>query len=125
MLRRSLQQFSNFSLGFLLSVTAMLALFIYKVSPLRDPAFQPSGANAGSLIPRLRSWSDADWALGALILAVLLATNLTIVLRGRQATRTTEEPLISFVAWLAIWSVFFGTFWLTFTVYLLNQWLID
>lgn len=124
MLLRSLQRFSDISLGFLLTLTAMLALFVHKVSPLRDPAFQPNSANGGSLIPQLRGWSDGDWVLGATILAGLLAVNLTIALCGSRASRNAGSALSLAIGFM-VGLVCFGILRLTFIGYLLSQWLID
>lgn len=125
---RSLQYFANLSLSFLLGFTASLAMFVYKVSPLRDPNFQPNSANGGSLVPGLQQWNDGDWMRSAAIVAGLLAINLTIVFWGLGTTargRSLPSLAIRLIMWSMIGFVLFGVLQIVFTGYLLNQWLID
>ncbi|GAA6619798.1 hypothetical protein NUACC26_056120 [Scytonema sp. NUACC26] len=53
-------------------------MLVYQVSPLREPTFQPSSANAGSLVPWLQGVTEGHWLLGANLMAFLLYTNLTL-----------------------------------------------
>lgn len=125
---RSLHYFASLSLSFLLGLTASLALFVYKVSPLRDPNFQPNSANGGSLVPGLQQWNDGDWMRGAAILAGILAVNLTIVFWGLgtpAVARSSITLTVRLVMWLMIGFVLFGVLQIIFTGYLLNQWLVD
>ena len=53
-------------------------IFVYQVSPLRDPSFQAIGtSDAGTLVPWLQNLSENNWKFGAAILAAILATMLT------------------------------------------------
>lgn len=127
------RRLSIFSLGVLSLLTAAIAGWVHQVSPLRDPSFQPSSANAGSLIPELRGIHEDDWMRGATVLAALLAANLTIVLwqrsrflsMGELRSRHSALRLLRSLGWLAIATILFGGFWLSFVIYLLQQWLID
>jgi hypothetical protein len=80
--RRSLQTRRRYlwiSLGILLLLTIASGIFVYLVSPLRDPSFQPNSANGGTLVPWLQSVRERDWIRGATGLAALLATNLALL----------------------------------------------
>lgn len=104
----------------LLIVTAASAIFVYQVSPLRNPAFQPNSANAGTLVWWLQDVREDDWMLAAFILSGLLAINFTLVLWYlRILTRETIlfwHFLFSFGTWLLLWYVF--------VFYLLGKWLV-
>ena len=121
---RLAQRFSFVSLGFLSSLTIAFIAFVYQVSPLRDPSFQPNSANAGPLIPWLRNVTESHWIHSATILTALLSANITIVLSGWAGRNTSQSPA-SFAVWFAVWLGFWGLLWITFTGYLLGQWLID
>ncbi|MBD0345116.1 MAG: hypothetical protein ICV63_09910, partial [Coleofasciculus sp. Co-bin14] len=103
------------------------------VSPLRDPAFQPNSANAGSLLWWLKGVHEDHWLLAAFILAGLLGINLMLVLwrwcqsrfilvahRYRKILREIVR-LMHFMLGIWIWLQLFYLFF----IYLLNQWLID
>lgn len=125
---RSRQHLANISLSFLLGFTASLALFVYQVSPLRDPNFQPNSGNGGSLVPGLQHWNDGDWIWWAAILAGLLAVNLTIVFWGLTApprAGSSTRLAIRLAMWSIVGFVLFTVLQVIFMGYLLNQWLID
>lgn len=121
---RSAQRFSFVSLGFLLSLTIAFLTFIYQVSPLRDPSFQPNSANAGSLVPWLQHITESHWMHSATILSALLSANIAIVLWSWAGRSISRSPA-SFAVWFAVWLGFWGLLWIAFTGYLLSQWLID
>lgn len=111
-------------------------VFVYQISPLRDPSFRPDGANAGTLVPWLQNVSEETWKLVAAILAVMLATMITFMLQPvsqRSATdsvvrrqRGLRRGLRRFDAlWSSIWIVFFSLCWFASIAYLLSQWIID
>lgn len=141
------------SLFFLLVLTAMAALFIHQVSPLRDPSFQPNSANGGTLIPWLQWVRESDWIWGATVLSMLLASNMVIVLWQWSQARTSHyrdftrdgdlrdgdftrnftqrgmsDWLVNLViggAWVALGTVMFCGLQIGFIGYLLVQWLVD
>lgn len=112
-------------------------IFVYHVSPLRDPSFQANGTmNAGTLVPWLRNLSEENWIFGSAILAAILATMLTIMLK--QWCQPLDTHTIVYrqrrlrgwlerfnTVWFGTWIVFFSVLWLAFIAYLLNQWMID
>ena len=112
-------------------------IFVYQVSPLRDPSFQANGTmNAGTLVPWLQNLSEKNWKFGAAILAAILATMLTVLLTQwcqpldihtiERRQRRSRGWLERFkILWIGIWTVFFTVLWLAFMAYLLNQWIID
>ncbi len=134
---RLVRRFSTASLLFHLLLLGASGIFVYQVSPLRDPTFQPESVNAGSRIPWLQGVNDEHWLLGAAILAALLATNLTLVLWQWYSPRTVNITaywqqlsrqiiqLMVFIYWVGIWGVLFGALWFLFLLYLLQQWLVD
>lgn len=75
-----IRHFSIFSLIFLLFLSIAIGLFAYQVSPLRDPTFQPSSANAGSLIAWMQGVTEDLWLLLANVIAFALSTNLTVII---------------------------------------------
>ena len=112
-------------------------IFVYQVSPLRDPSFQANGTmNAGTLVPWLQNLSEKNWKFGAAILAAILATMLTVLLTQwcqpldihtiERRQRRSRGWLEGFnILWIGIWIVFFTVLWLASVAYLLNQWMID
>jgi hypothetical protein len=127
------RRFSIASLSFFLLLTGASAIFVYLVSPLRDPAFQPNGGNAGSLLWWLKGVHEDIWELAAIILAGLLSINFTLVLwrwcqsriiwvahRYRRILREIVR-LMHFMLGIWMWLQLFYLFF----IYLLNQWLID
>lgn len=78
---RLTQRFPAVSFGLLFILAVASAVFADKVSPLRNPTFQPNSANAGSLLPWMRGVYESTWLTGSSILAGLLAISLTLVLR--------------------------------------------
>lgn len=119
-----LRRFYIVSLGFCLLLLVASGIFVYQVSPLRDPTFQPNSANAGSLIPWLRDVTEAHWFLVANILAFLLSTNLTLIL-SQQRVSNRNDWLRRFMLMISVWVILFIFFWIIFVGYLLQQWLID
>ena len=133
--------YPSISLGLLLLLTSTSALLVYLVSPLRDPAFQPNSANAGSLIPLVRQVQEQYWIWGAAGLAGLLAVNLVLLLwQLGQPLRTVsiavrEQRGITAVWWgaLVVWVgvyvvlglVLFAGLSVLFVGYLVGQWLVD
>jgi len=135
---RLVRRFSSVSLLFHLLLLGASGIFVYQVSPLRDPTFQPESVNAGSLIPWLQGVNDGHWLLGAAILAALLATNFTLILWQGYSPQTINitaywqqkllrqiGQLMVFIYWVGIWVVLFAGLWFVFLLYLLQQWLID
>ena len=127
-MRHIAQRFSPALPWFLL--VGGIALFVYQVSPLRDPAFQPNSANAGTLVPWLQFIREGDWVLGAAILAAVLSAKLTSVLYKRQRPIRRLQGiggLLSRIDLLSItvWLVLAGSMWVAFMAYLLSQWIID
>jgi hypothetical protein len=128
------QRFSIVSLRFLLLLTGASAMFVYFVSPLRDPTFQPSSVNAGSLVWWLQGVPEENWVWGASILAGLLAINFTLVLwqwyhsgtilagnwhqnRAEKITLFIQFTCLSYMIGLLLRYVFM--------LYLLGLWMID
>jgi CBS-domain-containing membrane protein len=99
-------------------VMGVSAIFVHLVSPLRDPAFQPNSANAGTLVRELQGVSEAHWVQAAVILAGLLATNFTLVLWKLRIWRDIGALVIlGLVMWYLLYFVFL--------LYLLGQWIVD
>ncbi|MBD0344367.1 MAG: hypothetical protein ICV63_05945 [Coleofasciculus sp. Co-bin14] len=113
-----IRRFSIASLIFLVLVTGASAIFVYLVSPLRDPAFQPNSGNAGSLVWWLQGVPEGNWLLAAAILAGLLAINSMLVLWYlRIARQITMLMLFGFWMWLLLYYLFL--------FHLTAQWLVD
>lgn len=124
MFSQRLRRFYIVCLGFSLVLLIAGGIFVYQVSPLRDPTFQPNSANAGSLLPWLRGVTEAHWFLFANILAFLLSTNLTLLLpQQRVSTKNNWLPHLRLM--ILVWVILFIIFRFVFIVYLLNEWLID
>jgi hypothetical protein len=66
------------STKFYLLLTGASAFFVYMVSPTRDPDFGKIYNNGGSSIWWLEGMNEYHWTLLAVILAALLAINLTL-----------------------------------------------
>lgn len=119
------------SLGFLLVLTVASAIFVYLVSPLRNPAFQPDSANAGTLVWWLQGVREADWLWGAFILAGLLAINFMLVLWSWCRSRSIlagdwHQEMPNKIAQLMLFGIGAWFFlYCVFLFYLLGQWLVD
>lgn len=131
------QQASRISFGVLLVLTIASGVFVYHVSPLRDPAFQPNSANAGSLLPWLQGMREGSWVLGATVLAGLLSVNSVLLLWQSNRGGTTligrwqqewSHPITRLLLagiWLSVAALLFAGIKLLFIGYLLAQWLVD
>lgn len=120
-----------------LLLTGASAIFVYLVSPTRDPAFGKfSAANGGSPHFWLQGVHEDDWMLAAVSLAALLAINLTLNLWLWYKSQTIFAahrhrkgiPLMHFVIGvmhfvMGIWMWLILSY--VFIFYLLVQWLID
>ena len=102
----------------LILVTVACVIFVYLVSPLRDPAFQAEGDNAGTPVLWLKDVKENDWTGAGLLLAGLLALNSMLVLWTQEIV-TQISTLI--MLGLGMWSLLHYVF----LVYLLAQWLVD
>jgi len=117
-------------------LTGASIVFVYLVSPTRDPAYKPMGGWSGSQLWWLQDMREGHWMLGASILATLLAINLTLNLwqwcgiqTDTMANLHGENTLLSyflvgmmhFVAGIVIWV----SLSYVFVFYLLMQWLVD
>jgi hypothetical protein len=79
MLLRLARHFLSRSTKFFLLLTGASAIFVYFVSPTRDPSFgKVPRPNGGSFIWWLQGVKDDHWELAAIILAGLLAISLTL-----------------------------------------------
>lgn len=135
MVRHLLRSFSVKSLGFFLLLTIVSGVFVYQVSPLRDPAFQPNSGNGGTLVPWLRGIGDTDWLGLITLLAGALATNVTVLIQRRSPLNITRlderghlnglKTALLIMVWLGLWVLIFGGFWVLFIGFLLNQWILD
>ena len=136
MLFRLARRFSITSTKFFLLLTGASAIFVYLVSPLRDPAYQPMGANGGSRLWWLEGVPEDLWTLAALILAGLLAINITLDLwqwcKSQNFLAVYRHPRGMALRHFLIVGMHYGIgigMWLilsyTFVFYLLDQWLID
>jgi hypothetical protein len=123
--------FPTISLGFFAGLTVPIALFIYRISPLRNSTFVPDSANAGTLISRFRFITEQDWIQGATIFAGVLAVNATIVLwqQFHHRSLTSRSNMLirvsGAVGWLVIGFALFALIWIGFIAYLLIQWIVD
>jgi len=124
MFLQQIRRFSIFSLIILLLLTLTSLIFVYLVSPLRDPTFQPNSANGGSLVPWLKNVKDSDWLFGSSILAFLLSSNITLVIWLRNLSNANNRLFYLLVMIVSI-VLLFGFFYYVFLIYLLTQWLID
>lgn len=119
-----IRRFSIVSLWFSLLLLVGTGIFVYQVSPLREPTFQPNSANAGSLVPWLQGVTEGHWFLVANILAFLLSTNLTLIL-WQQRVSNKNNWLPHFMLMILVWLILFIIFRFVFIIYLLHEWLID
>jgi hypothetical protein len=129
------------STKFFLLLTGASAIFVYLVSPTRDPDFGKfSAPNGGSSLWWLQSVVENHWMLAAVILAALVAINLTLDLwqwcqpktifaaywKGRIPRKIAQlrDFLLGIMQfWIGIWMWWLVSY--VFLLYLLGQWLID
>ena len=133
--RNNIDRLPGLIFGLLVLITIAIGLFIYAISPLRDPAFQPNSANAGSLIPWMRGVPEGSWTEGAIILAALLASSITVLTRHKvvhsrrswSATLPKSEITRMFqqICWFIMGVVLHLVLMMGFLLYLLQQWIID
>ncbi|NJK52366.1 MAG: hypothetical protein HC936_05215 [Leptolyngbyaceae cyanobacterium SU_3_3] len=130
---RFVQSLPMLGLGLSVGLAATAVIFVYEISPLRDPTFVPNSANAGTLIPQFRDVATEHnlmqwgaWLTG------LIATNLTIVLWQLSHANSTLRRqnallarLLRVVPWLGAGVILWVVFWLGWVIYLLGQWMID
>jgi hypothetical protein len=129
------------STKFFLLLTGASAIFVYFVSPTRDPKFGKfSAPDGGSPHWWLKGVHEDHWVLAAFILAGLLAITLTLNLTlklwhwyGSQTGLTVDQrreaiPLRLLIIGvmnlgiaIGIWRILYHVFF----IYLLEQWLID
>ncbi|MBD2683387.1 hypothetical protein [Nostoc sp. FACHB-857] len=120
MLFSRIQHKSIISLMFLLILTVASGIFVYLVSPLREPTFQPNSGNGGSLVPWMRGITESHWLWGANILAFLLSSNLTFITWQKWGLNRNTQWLRLTLMVLA-WILLFSFFWLAFMSHLLSQ----
>ncbi|MGF1513796.1 MAG: hypothetical protein ACFB5Z_08885 [Elainellaceae cyanobacterium] len=132
-----MQRLFGMSFGLLAMVAIASAAFFYIVSPVDHPSFDPV-FGAGPLVPWLKGVGEAPWLIGASALAILLASNLVVLLWGgsrsklsqlqarlRQGWQRKLAQAASFMFWLALGFVLFSGIWLAFMHYLLSLWIVD
>lgn len=125
-LSQLVQRFALTTLGFLLLLVVTGAIFVYQISPLRDPSFQPNSANAGSLIPWARGIYESTWTLGSSVLAGLITSNVVLVLWKWAQDRPNSTPKFwLYIVWTGVGLVLFGFLHIMFLGYLMTQWLVD
>lgn len=124
MFPRQFQRFQLVSLGFSLLLLVAWVIFVYQVSPLRDPSFVPNAANAGSLVPWLSGVTEDNWYLAANILSFLLSTNITLIF-AQKILNNENNWFLRFILTIGVWIMLFGIFWYLFLYYLLFQMLAD
>ncbi|RCJ38691.1 hypothetical protein A6770_39500 [Nostoc minutum NIES-26] len=124
MVFQSIRRKSIFSLIFLLLVTLASGIFIYFISPLRDPTFQPNSGNAGSLIPWAKGITETHWLWGANVLAFLLSSNLTLIAWQKWVFHKNHQWL-RLTLMVVVWILLFIFFWIAFISHLFSQWLVD
>ena len=139
MLFRLARRFSMTSTKFFLLLTGASAIFVYFVSPTRDPNFGKfSAPDGGSPHWWLKGVHEDHWMLAAFILAGSLAINLTLKLKlwqrdGSQTDLMTDHrregrPLRLLIIGAANLGIAIGIWYVlyyVFVLYLLFQWLID
>lgn len=119
------QRLQFVSLGFSLLLIVAWVIFVYQVSPLRDPSFQPNGTeDAKTLIPWLSGVGENDWILSAQLLAFSLSTNIAFIF-AQEVRYRGSNWLIRFIATTGVWLIMFFVSYFMFFLYLLDQWLID
>ncbi|WP_190960185.1 hypothetical protein [Nostoc paludosum] len=104
----------------MLILTVASGIFVYLVSPLREPTFQPNSGNGGSLVPWMRGITESHWLWGANILAFLLSSNLTFITWQKWGLNRNTQWLRLTLMVLA-WILLFSFFWLAFMSHLLSQ----
>jgi hypothetical protein len=121
----------------LLLVTIACGIFVYQVSPLRDPSFVASGTlDARSSLPWAKGFGESDWLWGTVALAGVLASHsVHLIWQRYQNNRATWnmpqrssnpiDRILNTTMWLGLGSVIFGVIFLFFVAFLLWQWLID
>ena len=136
MVSQLVRRFSITSTKFFLLLTGASAIFVYLVSPTRDPAYKPMGGWCGSQLWWLQDMREGHWMLGAAILSTLLAINLTLNLRQWCGILTNLMAhlhqrnilmghflvgMMHFVVGIVIWVL------LSYVsvIYLLMQWVVD
>ncbi|MBW4689031.1 MAG: hypothetical protein KME40_29060 [Komarekiella atlantica HA4396-MV6] len=124
MIFQPLRRLLIFTLVFLLFLTVASGIFVYQVSPLRDPTFQPNSANGGSLIPWMKGVTEGHWLSGVNVLAFSLSTNITLF-SWQQGVYNQNNKLLRFILIIVTLMMLFSFLWIAFMVYLLSQWLID
>jgi hypothetical protein len=115
---------SIYSLMLLLVLTITSRVFVYLVSPLREPTFQPNSANGGSLVPWMKGITESHWLWGANVLAFLLSSNLTFI-TWQQWVFHKNHQWLRLSLMVLTWILLFSFFWIAFMSHLLSQWLID
>ncbi|MBD0334070.1 MAG: hypothetical protein ICV62_01145 [Cyanobacteria bacterium Co-bin13] len=127
-MRHLTQRFSPALPWFLL--VGGIVLFVYQISPLRDPSFQPNSANAGTLVPWLQFLREDDWVLGAAVLAGILGARLTAAIYHRHRPVRRQRGLRGLLSRVdlfsvTVWLVLSGAMWVMFVALLLSQLIID
>ncbi len=118
------QRYQFISLGFSLFLVLAWVILVYQVSPLRDPSFQPNGADAKTLVPWLSGVVEDNWILSSQILAFSLSTNIAFIF-AQQIRYRGSNWLIRLIATTGIWLIMFLASYYIFFGYLLDQWLVD
>jgi hypothetical protein len=125
---RSVKRTSLMIVGLILILTIGIGIFVHLVSPLRDPAFEPNSANAGSLLPWMGTISESDWILGLNLFAMVIASSLTVLtkllstvrnFKSSDLTQWTIGQVLQVEYWFAIGSAAWIIFNLAFISYLL------
>ncbi|MBW4428964.1 MAG: hypothetical protein KME50_32250 [Nostoc desertorum CM1-VF14] len=124
MLFPRIERKSIYSLMLLLVLTITSRVFVYLVSPLREPTFQPNSANGGSLVPWMKGITESHWLWGANVLAFLLSSNLTFI-TWQQWVFHKNHQWLRLSLMVLTWILLFSFFWIAFMSHLLSQWLID
>ncbi|KAM3100605.1 hypothetical protein ACKFKF_11290 [Phormidesmis sp. 146-12] len=110
-------------LGSLIGLTVPIALFIYQMSPLRNPTLVLNG----TLANRLDLVTEKQWFQGATTLAMLIALNLMIMIWQHFQDYALKKRwhrmirLLSTIACFPIWIALFNLIHQGFVMYLLNQ----
>jgi hypothetical protein len=137
MFSRLARRISMTSTKFFLLLTGASAIFVYLVSPTREPDFgNLSNLDGGSPHWWLQGVTEGHWMLAAIILAALLAIKVTLnlwQLFGSQTNLTAHQhqdgiPLIHFVIDVMPYVIGVSMWWIlsyVFFLYLLEQCLID
>ncbi|MBD2354896.1 hypothetical protein H6G41_09715 [Tolypothrix sp. FACHB-123] len=124
MVFQRIQRFYIVSLLLLLLLTVANGIFVYLVSPLRDPTFQPNSANAGSLLPWMKGVTETHWLWGANILAFALSSNITLITWQKWVVNKNHQWLRLMLLVLG-WILLFSFLWMAFLTHLFSQWIVD